>query len=96
MEDTEFFMRFEDGVPVYNEYKQILKDYALVFFDGPHDVPSVLKEISFFSSRTPVGGIWVFDDITYYDHDVVEKVIFNLGFQPMEKTLVKASYKKGA
>jgi hypothetical protein len=94
MEDTEFFKRFFDGVPVYNDHKEILRDYALVFFDGPHDVASISTEIEFFNARTPVGGVWVFDDIMYYDHDVIEDRVFNMGFEPIEKTTVKASYRR--
>lgn len=94
MEDTEFFKRFFDGVPVYNDHKEILRDYALVFFDGPHDVASLSTEIEFFNARTPVGGVWVFDDIMYYDHDVIEDQVFKMGFEPVEKTTVKASYRR--
>jgi undecaprenyl pyrophosphate synthase len=36
LEDTEFFNRYSDGVPIYNENKYILNKYSLVFFDGPH------------------------------------------------------------
>jgi len=36
LEDVEFFKRYSDGVPVYNQYKQLINKYSLVFFDGPH------------------------------------------------------------
>lgn len=32
LEDVEFFKRYSDGVPVYNQYKQIINTYSLVFF----------------------------------------------------------------
>jgi cephalosporin hydroxylase len=96
MEDTEFFKRFADGVPFYHEHKVIETQYALVFFDGPHDVTSVMKEIDFFHSRSAPGAMWVFDDVVgYYDHDFIEKMIEKLGWKLVEKTDRKASYKLG-
>jgi cephalosporin hydroxylase len=94
MEDTEFFKRFSDGVPVYNEYKTIENEYALVFFDGPHDVPSIQIEIDFFAPRSPGGAIWVFDDLDYYNHAIVEQRLFDMGWVLVEKTRKKASYRK--
>jgi hypothetical protein len=95
LEDTEYFTRFADGYPVYDQEKRLINEYAMVFFDGPHDVQSVMKEIEFFQSRTPVGGMWVFDDITSYPHDrVVEPKLFELGWKLVNKKAPKASYVK--
>lgn len=94
MEDTEFFRRFADGVPFYMGNKIIETQYALVFFDGPHDVPSILAEIDFFQPRSPLGAIWVFDDVVgYYDHDKIESTILSTGWKLLEKTDRKASYR---
>ena len=96
MEDTEFFLRFADGVPFYQAHKVLQTEYALVFFDGPHDVASILREIFFFHPRSPAGAMWVFDDVTrYYDHDQIERVLFPLGWKLVEKTRHKASYLRG-
>lgn len=96
MEDTEFFKRFFDGVPFYLSHKVIETEYALVFFDGPHDLASILREVEFFQTRTPPGAMWVFDDVVgYYDHDALEKIIFGMGWQLVEKTDRKVSYKLG-
>jgi hypothetical protein len=93
MEDTEFFKRFADGVPFYHEHKVLETKYALVFFDGPHDVPSIITEIEFFHPRSVPGSVWVFDDVVgYYDHDKIEQIIFELGWKLIEKTDHKASY----
>ena len=54
LEDTEFFNRFNTGVPVYNEFKEVLNKYAFVFFDGPHDKESVLTEVVWFLTRTRI------------------------------------------
>jgi hypothetical protein len=96
MEDTEFFKRFADGVPFYRGGKVIENQYALVFFDGPHDVPSLITEIEFFHPRSVRGSVWVFDDVVgYYDHDTIEQMIFGLGWKLIEKTDRKASYVLG-
>lgn len=90
LEDTEFFSRFCDGVPIYIGKKTLYNDYALVHFDGPHSTNAVLAEIAFFRSRTPVGGHWIFDDPGMYEHDtLVEPQILSLGFE-----LVKSDYKR--
>lgn len=93
LEDTEFFERYADGVPIYNTTKQICNSYSFVHFDGPHAVAPLMEEIAFFHPRTPVGACWVFDDVTnYYDHDKIEKHLFKLGFVLIEKLYHKALY----
>jgi len=96
LEDTEYFKRYSDGFPVYNESKQLLQDYTCIFYDGPHDVASLKVEIDFFQSRTGPGAVAVFDDIAgYYPHDeVTEPYLLSLGWELMEKQAPKASYIK--
>lgn len=95
LEDTEFFKRYADGVPVYDEEKKLENQYAFVFFDGPHTNEAVIEEISFFFDKTPVGGVYVFDDIWMYDHDMIENdYLFKNGFEILEKNKIKASYVK--
>lgn len=95
MEDTEFFKRFPDGVPVYDEVKKIEDKFAFVFFDGPHTNQAVIDEISYFFDKAPIGCVWVFDDIWMYDHDMIEeKYLFPNGFEILEKKSIKASYVK--
>lgn len=95
LEDTEFFERYGDGVPVYDEHKSYVDQYAFVFFDGPHTNEAVISEVTFFETKSPVGAVWVFDDIWMYDHDMIEeKYLFPNGFEILEKKSVKASYKK--
>jgi cephalosporin hydroxylase len=95
LEDTEFFSRYYNGVPVYEEVKSLVNDYAFVFFDGPHTNDAVNTELAFFLSRAPKGCVYVFDDIWMYDHDKFEKQLFERGFELLEKGKIKASYKKG-
>ena len=80
LEDTEFFNRFADGVPFYQEYKEVVNQYAMVFFDGPHDTPSLLKELEFFYPRSPIGAQWVFDDVSLYPHDIIHNNLLANGF----------------
>lgn len=94
MEDHEFFKRYADGVPIYDNQKIIFNLYALVFFDGPHTNSVVQEEIDFFLPRTGIGSIFVFDDIWMYDHDMIEKQLFEAGWETMNRMTIKASYKK--
>jgi hypothetical protein len=69
LEDTEFFSRFPDGVPVYQFNKRIEKKYSFVHFDGPHAVEPLMEEMLFFLYRINEGACWCFDDVNgYYDH----------------------------
>jgi hypothetical protein len=94
LEDTEFFNRYNDGVPVYNNVKTLVNEYAFVFFDGPHDNKTLVLETNFFLKRAPVGAVYVYDDIWMYDHNAIEKMLFDAGFETLEKKNIKASYKK--
>lgn len=86
MEDTEFFKRFSDGVPYYKKDKYLLNQYAFVHYDGPHNVKDVKIEIDFFKNKTPIGGIWVFDDIEQYPHmQQLDPYIRSLGFTSIIK-----------
>jgi hypothetical protein len=89
LEDTEFFARFADGVPIYADgMKTVVNRYAAVYFDGPKGAAVVLREAQFFAPRTPVGGVWVFDDTEDYDHRVVHAFALESGFED-----VKAGHK---
>ena len=95
MEDTEFFNRFSDGVPIYrNGKKVILNNYALVFIDGPHSLADVQREFNFFKDKITVGGIIIFDNIWSYPHGFLEREILSSGFELLEHVKTKKSYKK--
>jgi len=95
LEDTEFFNRYSDGVPVYNEFKKIENKYALVFFDGPHINEIAVEETEFFIDKCNIGSMLVYDDIWMYDHDAqIESILFQNGFELFEKGIYKASYVK--
>lgn len=94
MEDTEFFLRYSDGVPIYVDTKHIVNSYALVFFDGPHDLESTYNEMKFFMNRSPPGAIWVIDDIHVFDYQSVKSWLTNNGFRVLNEARVKASFMK--
>jgi hypothetical protein len=94
LEDTEFFKRYSDGIPVYNEYKQILNQYALVHFDGPHASHILYPEIDFFRERVVTGSVFVFDDILEYNHEKVEEYLLKDNYKLITKGQRKASYVK--
>ena len=92
LEDIEFFKRFADGYPVYNENKKLLTAYEIVHFDGPHDTESVMKEVNFFLERRPKQCVYIFDDIDTFKIDMVGKHLIQLGFKEIKKGARKAIY----
>ena len=95
MEDTEFMERFEDGVPIYREKKELITNYDLVHFDGPHKTTDVLKEVLFFSKRSRAGTVFVFDDYPKYNMDSILRIIVNdYGFMLLKQGKNKISLKR--
>ena len=95
MEDEEFFNKFCDGVPIYRETKEVINKYDLVFFDGPHTTLSVLKEAIFFADRSHAGTVFIFDDYTWYNMDLILKVIVNeYGFMLLKQGKNKIALKR--
>lgn len=82
MTDLEFFRAFPDGPPFYNEQEERVTDFALVHYDGPHSTQSVLDEVNYFRRFSPIGAVWIFDDVSMYTHyQDVEPVVFETGFE---------------
>lgn len=95
LEDTEFFEKFSNGIPIYNENKSIINSYALVFLDGPHTTKHVKNEFDFFKNKIPIGGMIIFDDIDQYPHmDNLDPYIQSNNFNLVEKGDCKISYMK--
>lgn len=92
--DNQFFNRFPDGIPVYEEQEVIHSAYALVVIDGPHEYNAVFNEFNFFKSRMNTNGIIVFDDICDYDHKTLHEIILAEGFDVVNYSTYKAVYKK--
>lgn len=95
IEDSEFMERFSDYIPIYiNKEKQKESKYAFVYYDGQHDLQSVLNATKFFVSRSVDGTCFVYDDHDMYDHIVVDEFLINNNFVLYEKEGQKISYLK--
>lgn len=95
MEDTEFMKRFDDGVPIYRDKKELITNYDLVHFDGPHKTDDVLKEVNFFAPRSRAGTVFVFDDYPKYNMNTILKIIVNdYGFMLLEQGKNKIALKR--
>ena len=77
MEDEEFMKRFQDGVPIYRDQKELRNKYDLVHFDGPHKTVDVVKESIFFAERSHSGTVFIFDDYPKYDMQSILNIIVN-------------------
>jgi len=96
LEDTEFFNRFGDGVPIYEDFKRIEDQYSCVHFDGPHTTDAVLHEFDFFNKRASKGAWFAFDDVDWaYDHEnIVHPVIVAAGWESRTRRGRHWSYEK--
>ena len=95
LEDTEFFSKYAEGIPVYDSIKTINNSYALVHLDGPHTTAKLLEELEFFCKRVSLNGIIVLDDIAgCYDYEVVQNYLYENGFELLEQLHIKASFIK--
>lgn len=93
MEDTEFFNRFPDGIPVYAERKTIENNYAFVFLDGPHAVEPIKLELDYFLPKISQGGIILFDDANRYNHEIIHNIVLDSGFKVFSKTTSDYEFK---
>jgi len=92
LEDSEFFKRYQDGYPVYEQFKRLLNKYEIVHFDGPHDTINVMKEVEFFEARKPKQCVYIFDDIANYNIDKIGDYLLQKGFKELDKGKRKRSY----
>lgn len=96
LSDTDFFDRFDNGIPVYELERRIENNYSFVFFDGPHAVDAIKREIDFFVFRISKGACFAFDDVSpsdrYYDHSLIDQYLKDLDFVLIENTGKKALY----
>jgi len=97
LEDTEFFKRFADGIPIYREKKVILTHYDLVHFDGPHRTTDVLNEVIFFTSRAKKNCVFIFDDYPKYNMSLIWDMLKNYyHFNVIERGKNKIVFQKHA
>ena len=77
LEDTEFFKRFADGVPIYRNVKSLMTKYDLVHFDGPHRSLDIVTEVIFFASRASDNCVFVFDDYPQYNMSLIGHMLIH-------------------
>ena len=65
-----------------------------MFFDGPHGLEAIQNEMTFFYPKSPIGSMWVVDDIHVIPYDQLKESLINNGFELLEETRVKASFKR--
>jgi len=95
MGDDEFMKRFHDGVPIYREKKELINNYDLVHFDGPHKTVDVLKEVMFFARRSRTGTVFVFDEYPKFNMNLILKIIVNdYGFMLLKQGKNKIALKR--
>jgi hypothetical protein len=96
LEDTEFFARFADGVPIYSgKTKVIANKYGFAHIDAQHTLEAVMTEVNFILNvRDMPGTILCFDDVYAYDHDAVESIVLKNGYETVRRGRAKAAYRR--
>ena len=94
LEDSEFYRRFTDGVPVYDQEKIMMNTYCFVHVDGQHDVESVRLAANFFIPRMSIRGLLVFDNTDHYDHSPIHDLMLNSKFIMVDDVLNRKLYKR--
>lgn len=94
MEDSEFYQRFFDGVPVYDQEKIMMNKYCFVHVDGQHDTESVRLAAVFFIPRVSMRGVIAYDNTDHYDHSPIHELMITNKFIMVEDVMNKKIYKR--
>ena len=94
LEDTEFFARFSDGVPVYDTEKLIINEYSVAFLDAGHTIEDIFEELCFFAVRMQQGAKVVVDDIGFIDVARLNELASGLDFAVHQQGGKKVVYVK--
>lgn len=98
LEDSEFFVRFGNGIPVYKDAKKVLlTKYAIVHLDGPHNTPALSEQIKFLALRTISGSFIVIDDTNKPDWMNMEELgdlLNGYGFTLWKETVNRQAFIK--
>lgn len=92
MTDERFFYTQDMGVELYDLEPVLVNKYAMAHFDGPHSIPDIANELSFFNARMDRGAIICVDDCSE-DFINVENLKNLFEFNGWE--LLKMGLKKG-
>lgn len=92
LDTHEFFKRFADGYPIYENTKRLINKFEIVHFDGLHDLHNVSMEVDFFLKRLAKQTVFIFDDIDTFDMEKIKKILIDNGFKNLETGKKKASF----
>jgi hypothetical protein len=92
LDTHEYFKRFSDGYPIYENKKKIINKFEIVHFDGLHDLENVTLEVKFFLNHLSPQTIFIFDDIDAFDMQKIRKILLDNNFKDFESGKRKASF----
>jgi len=92
LDTHEYFKRFSDGYPIYQNKKKIISKFEIVHFDGLHDLENVTLEVDFFLKHLSQHTIFIFDDIDAFDIDKIRQILKQNNFKDFESGKRKASF----
>lgn len=92
MTDDRFFHTQDMGVELYDLEPVLVNKYAMCHLDGPHSIPDIVNELSFFNARMDKGAVICVDDCSE-DFINVENLKNLFEFNGWE--LLKIGFKKG-
>lgn len=96
MTDTDFFVYYADGVPIYELERRVETKYSFCHLDGPHGGLALAVEIRWFDERMDVGAVICVDDVTidFIDFTPVDALFVELGWKQVKIGGKKALYIK--
>jgi len=92
LDTHEYFKRFSDGYPIYENKKKIINKFEIVHFDGLHDLENITLEVKFFLNHLSHQTIFIFDDIDAFDVQKIRKILLDNNFKDFESGKRKASF----
>ncbi len=92
LDTHEYFKRFSDGYPIYENKKKIINKFEIVHFDGLHDLENITLEVKFFLNHLSHQTIFIFDDIDAFDVQKIRKILLDNNFKDFESGKKKASF----
>ena len=92
LDTHEYFKRFSDGYPIYENKKKIINKFEIVHFDGLHDLENITLEVKFFLNHLSPQTIFIFDDIDAFDMQKIRKILLDNNFKDFESGIRKASF----
>lgn len=94
--DKRYFLRMQNGVPVYELEETLIKDYSFAHLDGPHSYNAVSNEIILLNESMKSGAVICIDDVTpdFIDIKPIQKLFIELGWNEIKMGLKKGLWQK--